>query len=204
MSPTVPTASETSERILDIAEQLVQTHGFNGFSYADIAAQLGITKASLHYHFPTKATLGERLVERYQRNFLKALADIDEGHDHALQKLKAYVRIYRDVLEAGRMCLCGMLAAEHATLPEPMRDGVRTFFAHNESWLAGVLSRGRTRSQLAFAGKPVERARFLVGALEGAMLLARSHGDVERFRSSAATLLAGLAVEARPRGARED
>jgi TetR/AcrR family transcriptional repressor of nem operon len=48
---------------LDIAEQLVQTRGFNGFSYADIAAEIGISKASLHYHFPTKAMLGERLID---------------------------------------------------------------------------------------------------------------------------------------------
>ena len=72
----VVAASDTSSRILDIAEHLVQTRGFNAFSYADIAAALNITKASLHYHFPTKAKLGERLVERYQESFLAALARI--------------------------------------------------------------------------------------------------------------------------------
>ena len=48
-------APDTAQRILDIAERLVQTRGFNGFSYADIAGALAVTKASLHYHFPTKA-----------------------------------------------------------------------------------------------------------------------------------------------------
>jgi len=70
-------ANGTSGRILDIAERLVQTRGFNAFSYADIAAALNITKASLHYHFATKAKLGERLVERYQESFIAALARID-------------------------------------------------------------------------------------------------------------------------------
>ena len=60
--PKPAAVSETSGRILDIAEQLVQTRGFNAFSYADIAVALHITKASLHYHFPSKAVLGERLV----------------------------------------------------------------------------------------------------------------------------------------------
>ena len=52
----------TAGRILDVAERLVQLRGFNGFSYADVAAELGITKASLHYHFPGKAELGEALI----------------------------------------------------------------------------------------------------------------------------------------------
>src|SRR5215510_7639621 len=73
---TAPTP-DTAQRILDIAERLVQTRGFNGFSYADIAGALAVTKASLHYHFPTKAELGKRLIERYESTFLQALGEID-------------------------------------------------------------------------------------------------------------------------------
>src|SRR5580658_4119474 len=69
--------ADTAQRILDIAERLMQVRGYNGFSYADIAAAMGLTKASLHYHFPSKAELGRRLMERYTENFLAALAKID-------------------------------------------------------------------------------------------------------------------------------
>ena len=57
----------TTSRILDAAEHLVQVRGFNGFSYADVAAELQITKAALHYHFAGKADLGEALIARYAR-----------------------------------------------------------------------------------------------------------------------------------------
>ena len=57
--------TDTATRILDVAERLAQTRGFNGFSYADIAAEVGITKAALHYHFATKAGLGQALIGRY-------------------------------------------------------------------------------------------------------------------------------------------
>src|ERR1700689_901360 len=67
----------TRTRILDVAEGLVQVRGFNGFSYADIAAELAITKASLHHHFPSKAGLGEALIVRYTERFTDALAAID-------------------------------------------------------------------------------------------------------------------------------
>src|SRR3954464_11228114 len=105
------------DRILDVAEHLVQTRGFNGFSYADIAASLGVTKASLHYHFPAKAKLGRELIVRYRTNFFAALQPIDRGAKSASEKLRRYAGIYANVLSKDRMCLCGMLAAEYATLP---------------------------------------------------------------------------------------
>mgnify|MGYP001390845999 CR=1 FL=1 len=182
----------TRTRILDVAERLVQTRGFNGFSYADISQEIGISKASLHYHFPTKAVLVESLVERYERDFREALGWIDKRHDHALEKLKAYVGIYVRVLKADRMCLCGMLAADYTTLPQTIRARVRHFFETNEDWLTVTLSRGRVRKEVAFANKPAEAAHFLASALEGAMLLARAHESVTRFRSITASLLKGL------------
>ena len=185
---------DTANRILDIAERLVQTRGYNAFSYADIAEELRVTKATLHYHFPTKAVLGERLIERYHAGFLAALRRIDSGERNAGAKLNAYVDIYIDVLDEDRMCLCGMLAADFVTLPSTMRDAVRRFFDANEAWLTGTLQSGRMKNELAFGGSPAEAAQVLVGALEGAMLLARSYGDAARFRSAAGRLLADLGV----------
>src|SRR5271154_5221953 len=104
--------TSTAGRILDAAEALVQTRGFNGFSYANVAAELGITKASLHYHFASKAELGEALVVRYSARFAMALDAIDHGERDAAEKLLAYAQIYSGVLREERMCLCGMLAAE--------------------------------------------------------------------------------------------
>src|SRR5690348_1621039 len=93
-----PRSSGTSQRILDVAERLMQVRGYNGFSYADIATKLRVTKASLHYHFPSKAELGTRLMQRYTETFRAALAAIDAASVDARQKLERYVAIYADVL----------------------------------------------------------------------------------------------------------
>ena len=183
---------DTPQRILDVAERLVQTRGFNGFSYADIAEALKVTKASLHYHFPGKADLGKRLIERYEANFLAALARIDAEAKDGREKLKRYVQIYMDVVKANRMCLCGMLAAEYGTLPEPMRVEMRHFFDANERWLTAVLNEGKKEKVLKFAGSSVEAARALVGSLEGAMMIARSYGDPKRFKAVTERVLADL------------
>jgi TetR/AcrR family transcriptional repressor of nem operon len=188
------TANSTASQILDVAERLAQTRGYNGFSYADIAAEVGITKASLHYHFKTKSDLGRRLIERYSVSFGAALADIEAGPAPALDKLAAYARLYAQVLRAERLCLCGMLAAEYSSLPEPMQEEIRGFFDMNEVWLARIMEAGRQRAELRFEGEASEMARLLLGSLEGAMLVARPYADSGRFDASVQRLLSDLAA----------
>ncbi len=188
--------SDTPTRILDTAEALVQQRGFNSFSYGEVAGELGITRASLHYHYPGKAILGRSLIERYAERFGEELARIDAGEPGPAEKLRAYVALYSGVLSEGRMCLCGMLAAEFLTLPEELRDPLLRFFDDNEAWLAAVLEEGRSDGAMQFAGPAGETARMLIGGLEGAMLIARPYGDTERFRRAAAGLLSGLAMDA--------
>jgi TetR/AcrR family transcriptional repressor of nem operon len=185
-------ANDTATRILDIGERLVQVRGFNGFSYADVAAELDMTKAALHYHFPGKAELGRALIARYTERFAAALADIDARIPDAPAKLDAYAGLYADVLRDRRMCLCGMLAAEYQTLPDPMRDAVIAFIDANEAWVEQVLSDGRRDGTIALARPASDAARLIVSGLEGAMLVARPYGDVARFDTAAEGLLAGF------------
>jgi TetR/AcrR family transcriptional regulator, transcriptional repressor for nem operon len=192
---TGPETAGTATQILDAAERLVQVRGFHSFSYADVARELGITKAALHYHFASKAELGDALIERYAARFLDALAKVDSDRGEAPEKLRAYARLYADVFRDDRMCLCGMLAADYATLPEPMRARVVRFFDDNEGWLAGVLEEGRTAGSVRFRGSARAVARTLIGGLEGAMLVSRPYRDVKRFRDAAELLIRGLAVE---------
>lgn len=192
MSAGTAASASTATRILDVAEALAQTRGFNGFSYADIASEIGITKASLHYHFPTKAELGRSIVSRYTERFMDALATIDASDLPVGEKLKCYVDLYESVLVRNRMCLCGMLAAEYATLPEPVQLEIRAFFDRNEDWLTGVIAEGEREGAVRFTGTPREFARLLTGALEGSMLLAYSYGDTSRFVEAAEQLLGQL------------
>src|ERR1700728_5184156 len=94
---------QTSTQILDAAEELVQIRGFNAFSYADVASELGITKAALHYHFATKAELGEALITRYATRFAEALAEVEVRFAEAPARLAAYGDLHLSVRRAERM-----------------------------------------------------------------------------------------------------
>jgi TetR/AcrR family transcriptional repressor of nem operon len=184
--------SDTASAILDVAERLAQTRGFNAFSYADVAAELGITKPALHYHFAGKAELGEALVTRYTARFVEALETIDAKELRAAGKLEAYAELYAQVLAQDRMCLCGMLAADYHTLPEPMRRCVIRFFDRNETWLTAVVDDGRHEGTLQVEGASREVAQMVMGALEGAMLVARTYRDPERFGTAVKRLFAEI------------
>ena len=186
--------ANTAQRALDVAERLVQTRGFNGFSYADVARELGITKASLHYHFPGKAELGEALIDRYTARFVGALGQHRSRSSSTPGRSSTPTRASTaGSCSRGRMCLCGILAAEYETLPQAMQDTVTSFFDANRAWLTDVITQGRTDGVLAATVPAGEASQMLLSGLEGAMLIARAGGGVARFESSARLLVGTLA-----------
>jgi TetR/AcrR family transcriptional repressor of nem operon len=190
--PSTAQRASTADAILDAAERRVAVLGYNGFSYADIATELGVTPASVHYHFPGKVDLGVSLLERYTRRTMDELAAIDANTDDAHEKLEKYAGLYLRVLEGDKLCLCGLMAAELETLAPPIRERLRLFFQQNEDWLTKVIEQGEGSGALDARGAPRAMAAALTGALEGAMIVSRAHGGLASFRSSMQLILDGL------------
>ena len=189
-------ASRTTDQLLDVAQELAQTRGYNAFSYRDLAERVGIRSASIHHHFPAKADLGRALVARYRERFSAELRRIGAGSGDAADKLAAYVDLYRTTYEnGGRLCLGGMFAADLPTLPVEVQEQVRGFYADNEAWLTRLLDAGRRASELDFQGTPRDAAAALFDGVEGALLAARAHGSGARFARASRWLL--LSVGAR-------
>jgi TetR/AcrR family transcriptional repressor of nem operon len=185
---------DTRSELLDAAERLVRTRGYNGFSYRDLAEEIGIKTASIHYHFPTKADLGEALVEAHRKRFGERLAKLNAEEKDPSRRLKRFVEIFQagTIDSDNRMCLGAMLAVEQATLTDNVRHAVERLFADNEAWLAKVLEEGRKKGQFAFKGSPDAAARYLFSALEGALVIARAFRDVERFEATSQWILKTL------------
>ena len=139
---------DTAERVLDVAERLVQATRVQRHQLRRRRRRAWRHQGRVHYHFASKAELGEALIDRYTTRFEAALAQIDGQAKDAPSKISDYAAIYLDVLRQQRMCLCGMLAAEYQTLPAAMREAVVRFFDVNETWLERVLDEGRTAGTL--------------------------------------------------------
>lgn len=183
---------EMREHILSVAQKLVQQRGFNGFSYADIAEEVGIRKASLHHHFATKVELGRALIEIYTEQLVQELKRINDSCPQADAKLGAYIAIYKNTLCADRMCLGGMLASDLMTLDEAMLPGLRRFFAANVEWLTEILAEGKQQQVFGFTGAAADHARMIVASMQGALLIARASEDTDAFDRTAAVLVADV------------
>jgi TetR/AcrR family transcriptional repressor of nem operon len=159
--------------ILDSAERQARRRGYNGFSFRDLAADVGIKSASVHYHFPTKAELGAAVAQRYSERFMAHLGDPADPEVAPDALLERYVAAFRRALVRDRqMCLCGLLGAEVESLPPKVAAEVRRFFEQNVAWLAAVLSRP---NRGAPGNEPAEaRALAILALLEGALVVART------------------------------
>ncbi len=187
---------DTAQRILDVAQQLLQKRGYNAFSYADISETVGIRKASIHYHFPSKNDLAKALVVRYRSTFACLRSQIDRETDHAITKLERFANLYLEGLQSGCVCVCGMLAEDFTTLPSEVREEVKAFFSDNEAWLTQVLIQGVKTGEIHCQGNVEIEAQLLLTSLQGAQLIARSYDDPTRFQAIAQRLLAGLRGQA--------
>ncbi len=185
---------DTRRELLDLAETLVRTRGYNGFSYRDLAEQIGIKTASIHYHFPTKGDLGEALIENEREVFARNLAQLDAAEKDPRRRLERFIQLFQASTIGcdNRMCLGAMLAVEQETLPDAVGQAVRRLFADNEDWLAKLLEEGRKTRQFRFKGSADVAARSLFSSLEGALLTARAFHDTGRFEATSRWILETL------------
>jgi TetR/AcrR family transcriptional repressor of nem operon len=185
--------SATKSALLDLAQELAQTRGLNAFSFQDLASGVGIRTASVHHHFATKGDLGREMMTRYRDRFRSELDLIDARARSPRRKLELFADLFRRTLRQGnRLCLCGMLATEYATLPPAVQREVKAFYDETEGWLTGVLERGRDDGIFAFHGSPGPLAKTFFATLEGAMIAARTFEDESRLARAARWLLASL------------
>ena len=164
----------TNQLILDVAQSMVRNRGYSAFSYADIAKEVGIRKASIHYHFPSKDDLVKQLVIRYRENLARQCLHIEQQNITPQEQMRKFVNLYRDGLQTNQMCLCGMLTADFFVLNPEIQAELKNFFQVTESWLAKLLKRGSEEKVWKESNSVDLEAKTIVAMLQGAQLVARA------------------------------
>ncbi len=174
--------AETRARILDVAQGLIQQRGYNGFSYRDIADEIGIRAPTIHYYFPAKADLAAALVDRYAAGIAEVCAGLAQSEPKAWKRLSRYFQATRQtMLEKRQLCLCGVLAMEANSLPDNVRRAVDRFFDASRGWMADQLREAKGRGDVDFAGSPDDVAAMVLSTLQGALLLSRASSSPEPY-----------------------
>jgi len=143
----------TRDQILDCAQGLIQTRGYNGFSFRDIAGDIGIKSASIHYYYPGKTDLAVAVASKYRADFMEATQSISASSKPAHEILSAYASLFEVTLKSeNKLCLCGMLASEVNSV-DP--------------------SKGQSTGEIDENLDPESFAKTFLATLEGAMMMAR-------------------------------
>ncbi|HEY2254458.1 MAG TPA: TetR/AcrR family transcriptional regulator [Variovorax sp.] len=188
-----PTAGggNTRGQILAVARELVQTRSYLGFSFQDVADQVGIRKASLYHHFPTKESLGVEVLREATQGFKDWTLAKARSPQAALE---AYFRMYRNGLHAGRsVCPAGALAPGWDCIDAGLREAVRDLRNMQVSWLTGMLGALNPAGKARLA--PAAQAAYVFASCQGALLSARMTGRVEDFDEVVDVLRSSLAVQ---------
>lgn len=178
--------TDTRTAIMDAAQELIQRGGANAMSYQHISDAIGIRKASIHHHFPTKEHLIEAVIQRHAAYFLGIVDGIVESKLDPAAKLRKYAGLFEATLCEGRQdkaCLCGMLGAELATLGNHAAAGVRRFYRDNEARLTKILGEGLNKGAFHFKGDTELVAAMIFSLLEGGTLVVRVEGGHKRLHT---------------------
>ncbi len=185
---------DTKKLILNAAAELLQAHGFSGFSYQHIASRLGIKNAAIHYHYPTKMDLGTALVERYRRNFAWWAAQLDQQRFDGAAKLDAFFELERRYLAEGKVCPLGVVGVEFSGIGEEMREATRALVGELADWLTGVLEEGERDGVFRLHGSASGKAVSILATVQGALQLSRIVGP-EVFHQAVAQVRTELGLQ---------
>jgi TetR/AcrR family transcriptional repressor of nem operon len=182
---------ETADRILQTAHNLISDLGYSAFSYADISDAVHISKASIHHHFPTKATLVVSVLQAHRKRFIQSAESLAQQVDDPLARLKAYVQYWEGCIRDQKrpFCIAALLAAEVPSLPEEVRFEVQQHFLELGGWIRKTLEEGVRKRSLKLQGTAEDEAQTFMALVHGAMLSARALGNADVFHAATANAL---------------
>jgi TetR/AcrR family transcriptional repressor of nem operon len=161
--------------ILDAAERRMQLGGFGGFSFREIATDVGIKSSSVHYHFPTKETLAAAVIRRWSMSTSEFIdKTLEKDPDHPV---RAWTKAFRGTaLSKGRMCPCTVLGAASQDLPAEVAREVKSFF---KMCLDKLIEEGLSASNAA----------GVLSTITGALVVANALGDAAAYDRATSDLL---------------
>lgn len=161
----------TRETIIEVADQLIRSNGFNAFSFKDISNKIGIKTASVHYHFPTKSDLGVATIKEHIKRFEQLKAEL--SNKSPLVKLKGFLAVYSQIKSENKVCLVGSLATDLNTVDDHIKKELKHFAELILNWVSEVLAEGKKQKIFEFETAPRTKALMIITNILAIVQLSR-------------------------------
>jgi TetR/AcrR family transcriptional repressor of nem operon len=181
----------TREKIKSIATKFLIMHGVRGFSYADIADELGVTTTNIHHHFGPKERLVDEAVREYvadaSRRHREIWTDPSLSLNEKIQKFVAfnferYSRFNRGKRSGRPWSLIGRLRLDSEALSAGSVKELASFGADLQEFMHTAVNQARDASELR-ADAPVDDiALLLANMVNSTAIFTQVAGNFEVVR----------------------
>ncbi|SMF29137.1 transcriptional regulator, TetR family [Pseudobacteriovorax antillogorgiicola] len=176
------TWNATAHKLLDSAEALIKTKGFNAFSFKDLQNEVGVKTSTIHYYFSTKSALGIAVAERFYERHQQSLESLQNQDMRPSERLDEVFKFFIANASKGEFCLGGMLASDFGTLKDDLKPTLMSFFQHFEKWIEDQIKKGKALGEFRDDLNENAWSKVLVASLEGGMLIARVRQDSNYYK----------------------
>ena len=165
--------SSTRELIIESATKHLYAMGYNRFSFAHVAKDCGITKASIHYHFPTKDELVLAAIDKYILDAKKVMGTLRKNVDLSpVEKFNAiFDMAYQQMMQMNYLgCLAGNLGLEVSETNQVIHTRIQEFMNYKLALFAELIEAGRQTGQFSLEVNVSLVSRSILSSLEGGMV----------------------------------
>ena len=185
--------TDTKEEIVRIGTELIKSHGYNAFSYADIAEKLQVRNAAIHYHFRGKEDLLSEIIDQYIDLYTSLDKQLKAAGVSATIALEKFIERYSCLVDASSICIIGSIASDYNTLPESVKEKVQQLVTMVLKMVEQTLAAGKKTGEFRFSEMPRTQTLLVMTNLAGGVQLARITGkkDYETIRKAIIRQLKG-------------
>lgn len=183
------TTTDTQQRILDAARELIYARSYADVGVAEICEQAGVQKGSFYHFFPSKRDLTLAVLDAHYVSFKEQLFEQAFAADiPPLARVERFAKMYYEfqkqlMQDTGRVlgCPVGNLANELASHDEVMRHKIEGIFHKIQALLQLVLKEARKAGDLSSVNIEAT-AQAMLAYLEGVVMMAKTQNDPEVLR----------------------
>ncbi|WP_026569194.1 MULTISPECIES: TetR/AcrR family transcriptional regulator [Sediminibacillus] len=165
------------EQIILLTMKFIKEKGFSAFSYDDLAKELGVTKAGIHYHFEKKEELGVAVCTHLEETLERTYSAIKQDKMKNIDKPLAFLSKRAVQVDSHAVCPISALQADYNDLPGTMQVKVRQISQREIGIMTELLEDAKQDGGLKAMEDSEGLAALLIASAKGGLQYQRVLGE---------------------------
>lgn len=182
----------TKLRALNETKALVQSYGYSGFTFQQVAERLQIRQPSLYQHFDSKEDLGLQVIENAIEKF-KEWTEVTRVFDPKSKIIALFENFYQ-FSSNHKICPLSSLISDQNSLSKTMQRSLQRLLDIQYSWLNEVIREGQKVRSFRKDKTSKALTNYVLSIAFGSQLLSRAMGDPSKIREMKDLILESISA----------